>query len=376
MSEHAMEDAGQAQVQSQEPPLEGMSVHSPELGERRSWIWLVGFVLALFGAQAAFLYWRGAPAGELRIAFMSDRTGDYEIFLVDPDGQNLVNVTDNPAEDGAPAWSPVAKSLAFLSTRGETVVALMRMDLDGGNIIQLDDQTLLAGSPPVWSPTGEWLSFDSAPPESSNIYIARADGSEVRQLTDTPNADRFSDWSPDGSALLFISNRNAMIGIYRISIRGGEAELISDPTSVSAMPDYSPDGSKIAFVSDRDGDVDIYVMNADGTGVVRLTEAEGFDGYPSWSPDGRKIAFLSNRDGNPEIYVMNADGSGQVNLTNNPAQESVQGDFEWSPDGRFVLFHTDRDGNVEVYVMAADGSNPINVSNSPANDFGAVWVQP
>ena len=72
---------------------------------------------------------------------------------------------------------------------------------------------------------------------------------------------------------------------------------------------------------------------------------------------------------------MNADGSDQVNLTNNPAQDSLQGDFEWSPDGRYILFHSDREGSVDVYVMNADGSNPVNVSRNEANDFGGVWVQ-
>ena len=72
---------------------------------------------------------------------------------------------------------------------------------------------------------------------------------------------------------------------------------------------------------------------------------------------------------------MNADGSNLTNLTNNPAGDSVQGDFAWSPDGTQILFHTDRDGNVEVYVMNADGSNQINLTNSPETDYSAIWVQ-
>jgi TolB protein len=73
---------------------------------------------------------------------------------------------------------------------------------------------------------------------------------------------------------------------------------------------------------------------------------------------------------------MDADGGNQTNLTNNPANESIQGDFSWSPDGTQILFHSDRDGDVEVYVMNADGSNQVNLSNSPGStDFGAIWVE-
>ncbi len=116
-------------------------------------------------------------------------------------------------------------------------------------------------------------------------------------------------------------------------------------------------------------------MDAQGGDATRLTESSGLDAFPAWSPDGEKIAFTSGRDGNPEIYVMNADGSGQTNITNNPAQDSIQGDFSWSPDGTKILFHTDRDGNVEVYVTDADGSNVVNLTNHPAMDLAAVWVR-
>jgi TolB protein len=72
---------------------------------------------------------------------------------------------------------------------------------------------------------------------------------------------------------------------------------------------------------------------------------------------------------------MDVDGGNPTNLTNNPAAESVQGDFAWSPDGTQILFHSDRDNNVEVYLMDADGSNQVNLSNSPGSDYYAIWVQ-
>jgi Tol biopolymer transport system component len=322
----------------------------------------------------AFLLF-GDTQGPPRIAFMSDREGNFEIFIMATDGSEVANLTNDPGADGLPGWSSQENSLAFLTSRGDQIASIYRMDDEGlGFRLLVQDPTIIATAP-IWSPDGDWVVYHSGDNVQVNIHIVDASGNEVREITAGASLNRFADWSPDGDQLMFLSNRDGQSAVYAVDLEGGEPTKLTDSQFASAMAVWSPDGEKIAFVTDRDGDVEIYSKDIDTDKTIRLTDSLGVDAYPKWSPDGSQIAFLSIRDGNPEIYVMNADGSDQKNLTNNPAQESVQGDFYWSLDGTQILFHTDRDGNPEVYLMDADGNNPVNLSNDPATDFGSVWVQ-
>ncbi len=310
-----------------------------------------------------------------RIAFMSDREGNFDVYIMGLDGGEVTNLTNDPGQDGLPGWSSNEGSIAFITSREDQSASIYRMD-DQGSALQLlvqDPQIIATG--PIWSPDGKWVVYHIGDNVQVDINVVDSSGTEVRNMTDGISINRFAEWSPDGTKLLFLSNRSEQSAIYVVGIEGGEPTQLTDSQFSSAMAAWSSDGTQIAYVTNRDDDVEIYSMDSDGNEITRLTESLGFDAYPKWSPDGSKIAFISNRDENPEIYIMNADGSDQKNLTNNPAQDSIQGDFYWSPDGTQILFHTDRDGNLEIYVMNADGSNPVNLSNNPASDVASIWIQ-
>ncbi len=310
-----------------------------------------------------------------RIAFMTDRDGNFEIYIMEHDGGNPTNLTNDEAQDGLQTWSLGANAFAFITTRSGDSITLYRMDVDGGHPQAVGLAPPVDAGAPIWSPTGEWIAFGSGGEANPDVYLVDAVGEQVRNLTGHSAQDRFGAWSPDGQHLLFVSDRDGgNLVIYAIGVQGGEPTSLSDPASDSARPRWSPDGTKIAFMTNHDEDIEIYVMNADGGNVTRLTDSQGFDGFPAWSPDGKQIAFVSVRDGNPEIYLMNADGSEPKNLTNNPAQDSLEGDFAWSPDGAQSLFHSNRDGNDEVYVMNADGSQQSNLTNNPATDIASIWI--
>ena len=263
------------------------------------------------------------------IGFESRRDGNAEIYAMDPDGSNQRRLTDNPAHDLDPAWSPDGTRMAFTSQR------------DG----------------------------------NSEIYVMDADGSNQGRLTNNPAIDHWATWSPDGTRIAFASKRDGNFEIYTMNADGtNQVNLTNYPGADDAIPSWSPDGTKIAFQSSRDGSYyQVWVMNADGTNPVQLTSALEWSQTPTWSPDGAKIAFGSLRDGNPEseIYVMNADGSNQVNLTNVPTQQDLWP--AWSPDGAKIAFGSYRDGNGEIYVMNPDGSAQTNVSNHPGLDDYPCW---
>jgi serine/threonine protein kinase len=260
------------------------------------------------------------PSG--RIAFISNRDGNNEIYAMNSDGSEVTRLTNNQADDTSPSWSPDGRRINFVSNR--------------------DD--------------------------SYEIYVMNDDGSGITRLTTNQYGDWGPSWSPDDGRIAFVSDREGNDEIYVMNTDGSEQRNLTNNPAEDWWPCWSPDGRWIAFVSDRDGASEIYVMNADGGGQTRLTSDSDYD--LAWSPDGSRIAFVSDRDGNWEVYVMNADGGSQRNLTSNSAKDWWPW---WSPDGGRVVFVSDRDGNDEIYVMNTDGTEVINLTNNPARDLSPSW---
>jgi TolB protein len=274
-------------------------------------------------------------AGTQPIAFSRSpsSTSGPDIFLMNPDGTGEVNLTNRQGSDYDPAWSPDGKKIAFVTLRGfdgKTKIYVMNAD---GTDPQNLSYTSNEDSAPSWSPDGKRIAFMSyginSPPR---IYVMNADGTGRKPVSDMEYVAAPT-WSPDGQNILF-SSTGTSSDLWVARADGSSTVRLTNTPWGEVMPAYSPDGKKIAFVSERDGGTynsDIYVMNADGTNPVRLTDSSGWDGSPSWSPDGSKIIFDSQRNGpmSSMIYVMNADGTNQIRVTvNNTTNE---GGPVWRP---------------------------------------------
>jgi Tol biopolymer transport system component len=252
-----------------------------------------------------------------KLAFASDRDGNGEIYVMDPEGSNLVRLTYNNSNDWDPSWSPDGNRIAFVSAR-DGPVDIYVMDADGSNVVRLTNR-LSDDWQPSWSPDGSKIVFTDVENSNWEIYTVDADGSNVVRLTNNPSEDWEPSWSPDGSKIAFISRRggNGTREIYVMNADGSNVVRLTKDAFAYFKPSWSPDGSRIVFTSTEANNWDIYTMNIDGSGFVRLTSHPSDDWEPSWSSDGSKIAFTSIRDGNEEIYIMDSDGSNLVRLTNN-----------------------------------------------------------
>jgi WD40 repeat protein len=241
-----------------------------------------------------------------KIAFHSNRDGNFQIYVMNPDGSDVVRLTFNSLDEFLPLWSPDGSRLTF--GRCSDVCDVIVIDADGRN-----ERTVLHDAfPGAWSPDGNRIAV-GAP---GGVYVVNVDGSGLTKISDLPSV---RGWSPDGRQILLVGDLDGDAEIYAFNTDGSGTVQLTNNTASDAGETFSSDGSRIVYESDLDGpDEDVFVMNRDGSGVTDITRNDFLNEYGAvFSPDDSHFAFVSDRDGDEEIFVMNADGSGVVQITNN-----------------------------------------------------------
>lgn len=281
-----------------------------------------------------------------KIAFASERDGDFEIYAMDAvdtnndgNGDNLIKFTDNSASDVQPTWSPDGNQIAFISDR-DGPEEIYVMYADGSS------QTRLTNNPedydlPSWSPDGEKIAFSG----DDAIYIMDADGNNQTLITSN-DGDRHPEWSPDGTRIAFMTKRNYIVEIYVMDVDGNNQTKLTTVYADDSHPTWSPDGSKIAFTSAPAGGSpwQIHVMDAaDGSNRTNLSNNSAQEVSPDFStgttynipntPTGSPTVDL----GNVEVTFANVTGVGTTAVTT-----STENQCGATPPGyQAVGFYTD-----------------------------------
>ena len=255
-----------------------------------------------------------------KIAFHSNRDGEFGIYLINSDGTGLRKISGSPSGDFNPSFSPDGKRVAF--ERG------------------------------------------------GDIWVMEADGSNQVNLTNTPSIrEECPSFSGDGKKVAFGSDEGGRMGVYIINLDGTGRKRLTDIDSDASCPSFSGDGRWIAYNTDRDGTMEIYIMKTDGSGKIRLTANSGNNMDPAFSFDSKRIAFSSNREGRLGIYLMNRDGSDQRRLTRGQLHD-IQPAF--SRDGTMVAFERGWD----IFVISSNGGIEVNLTRNPAFKNGGPSFGP
>lgn len=264
------------------------------------------------------------------ISFAADLAGNLDIYIMDINRKDPINLTNHPSDDTSPTWSPDGSAFAYVSRR------------DGN-------------------------------PE---IYVMDMRAKESRRLTNNQATDIDPAWSPDGRWIAFASNQHrehaADTDIYIMDPNGKRAKQLTNKGGHNSTPAWSPDGEWIAFRSTLDGIGGIHLMNTDGKKQRALTQVSATN--PAWAADGKEIYFSSDMLDNvelPTLFAVDVDGGNPRKLVN-PAHTCE--DPAASPDGQWIAYVATQGGNKDIHLLhAADGAIE-RLTQEPGLEFSPAWV--
>lgn len=257
--------------------------------------------------------WPSACSDGRRIALT--RLADIHVLDLRDTTRTSKKITDWPKWDGKPSWSPDCSRIAFMSDRGGDE-DIWVYSFDTG---QYQQMTFSYEGPgiraqewgPAWSPDGTRIAFSSDRSDDDDIWWVPASGGEPNRVTKRTlprgrDQDRYPAWSPDGKRIVYASQTSKNWDLWVVTVddtAAAPAQLTADSTG-EWCPAWSPNGRWISFCSDRTGNIDIFVMPAEGGAATQVTKNVDTDNHPCWSPDGKRLYYSGIRTGEFGIWVV------------------------------------------------------------------------
>ncbi len=252
------------------------------------------------------------PFASSRIAYVRKAGDAREVWVADWDGSNAQSVVRSGL-NLLPALAPGSGAVAYTSyASGQPDIYLTRL---GNRASPLVKRGRMATGV-AFSPDGQRIAYSLSEGEGAQLWVADADGSNARKVTDTPSMINSSpSWSPDGKRLAFVSNRFGNPQVFVMNADGSGVQRLTYQGNYNQTPDWSPRGDLIAFTArDERNAFDLFTVEVATRKVTRLTQDQGSNEEPVFAPNGRLIMFTSTRDGGKRLYVMTTDGQSQVPL--------------------------------------------------------------
>lgn len=319
-----------------------------------------------------------------RIAFQRQRTG--------PDGQALYDIIIRALDDGTEKLVATAGEAGFdWSPDGKLFVLNNKIDLDHPLRLHLveaetgirrelqTDQTIPGiDLHPKFSPDGQTIAFCRGVMNPGDIFTVPVNGGPMRRVT-TENArvDQLT-WLPNGKEIIYSSDQSGALSLWRVPATGGSSTLVGGITGSPLALAIDPRGGRLAYQM-VDSDLNIWKLAADSDRPELFVGTTQSDDSPQFSPDGRRVAFSSNRSGSSQIWMCNADGSDQKPLTGF-VNHFVTGTPRWSPDGKWIAFDSNYGDVTDVFIISPDGGEPrritdgITVNSLPSWSADGKWI--
>ncbi len=237
---------------------------------------------------------------QTHIAFISDKSGKKELYVMDYDGINVQRFTSDKSIVGSPHFNRQGTRIAYTSYRSGYPDVYVS-DLSGSRQAVSRYPGLNSGA--AFSPSGAQIALTLSKDGNPELYTMSAGGGGLKRLTRTRGGESSPSWSPDGSQIAYASDQGGRPQIYIISSSGGAGSQLTTSPAYNTEPDWSPDGALIAYSSLIGGNFAVSVIDPRGGGG-KVLYSDGKCEDPSWAPDGRHLVFTRGAGGNSALYIL------------------------------------------------------------------------